>query len=116
MHHAEKEVNNELRRLMPHAPDASRFTIVCSKDDYSARRIAHAIEDCGAHVLNLNVTADDAGENHVAVDVRVDRNDLSSIVRSLARYDYNVIGEHSTQLFTDDDRRRVDELLRYLDV
>lgn len=107
----------ELKRLLPDRHDTSRFTVVCRADDYSAGRIARAIEDCDAHVLNLNLTSDDAGEGLVAVDVRIDRNDASSIVRSLARYDYAVSGfENENMTVSESDRQRVEELLRYIEM
>lgn len=106
-----------LERLMPYSPDASRFTVLCRRDDYSAGRLARAIEDCNAHVINLNVTADSFGDDLLAVDVRVDRKNIDSIVRSLARYDYTVVGsEKPDDMITETERMRVAELLRYLDV
>lgn len=108
----------ELERLMPYSSEATRFSIVCRRSDYSAGRIARAIEDCDAHVLNLNLTADSRGDDDtVVVDVRVDRKNISSIARSLARYDYVVDGVEDTVFEVDDsDRMRVAELLRMLDV
>lgn len=103
--------------LFPYSPDASRFTVVCRREDYSAGRIAQAIEDCNAHVLNLNVTSLPAGEGKVAVDIRVDRKNTASIARSLARYDYIVAGEYGAEETVDEgDRERVAELLRYIDI
>ncbi len=108
----------ELERLMPYSPESTRFSVVCRRSDYSAGRIARAIEDCDAHVLNLNLTADGhPDEDTVVVDVRVDRKNISSIARSLARYDYIVEGiEESAYEVDDADRMRVAELLRLLDV
>lgn len=111
------DYRSELERLMPYDPDTTRFTVLCSRQDYSAGRIARAVEDCNAHVLNLNVTTDCAGENMIAVDLRVDRVNIESIARSLARYDYTVVGREQE----DDDvhemyRERAAEVLRYLEL
>lgn len=106
-----------LERLMPYTPDSTHFTVICRRSDYSAGTIARAIEDCNAHVLNLNLTGDSLPDDMVAVDVRVDRNNIASIVRSLARFDYSVVGEdHTADIVTDSDRERVAELLRMLDI
>lgn len=106
-------------RLMPFSPDATRFSIVCRRNDYSAGRIARAIEDCNANVLNLNVTSDTADDaDHIVVDVRVDRKNIDSISRSLARYDYYVEGitDYTDYVIAERDRMRVAELLRHLDI
>ncbi|MCH5220390.1 MAG: hypothetical protein J1F20_07440 [Muribaculaceae bacterium] len=106
-----------LTRLMPDYPESTRFTVVCRRKDYSAGRIARAVEDCDAHVLNLNVTSDNVGEDMVCVDVRIDRTDASSIVRSLERYDYLVTGfEDIERVVSDSERQRVAEVLRYLEL
>lgn len=106
-----------LSHLMPYRPDASTFTIVCRRDDYSAARIAYAIEDCNAHVLNLNVTDTELEGDRIAVSVRVDRTDISSIVRSLQRYDFAVEADvYTADTVTDTERQRVAELLRYIDM
>ena len=107
----------EMERLMPYSPDVSRFTVLCRRSDYSAGTIARAIEDCNAHVLNLNLTGESLKEDMVAVDVRVDRKNIASIVRSLARFDYMVLNyADNEELITDTDRQRAAELLRYLEL
>ena len=103
--------------LFPYNPDSSRFILICNRNDYSASRIAHAIEDCNAHVLNLNVTDDVLSDNMIAVDVRVDRKEIASITRSLARYDFMVINsDDSGNAVSENERQRVAELLRYIDL
>ena len=47
--------------LYPPVADSSRLLVGCSREDYSASRIAHAVEDCDAHLLNLNVTSFNSG-------------------------------------------------------
>ena len=109
--------DEQLERLMPYSPDASRFTVICRRSDYSAGSIARAIEDCNTHVLNLNLTADVLKDDMVSVDVRVDRKNIASIARSLARFGYVVSGHEETEdIWDETDRKRVAELLRYLEV
>lgn len=107
-----------LQRIIPFAPESSVFTVVCPREQYSAGRIVHAIEDCNANVLNLNLTADNIGEGLVAVYVRVDRKNISAITRSLARYGFSVLGGEDVdeEGEREDDRRRINELLRYIDI
>lgn len=100
--------------------------------NYSASAIARAVEDCNAHLLNLNVTADgaipsgyDAGE--VVVDLRVDMRHAMGVIRSLERYGYRVlaatsggrtvdVADGATEDVIDETlRERVNFLLRLID-
>lgn len=116
--------------LFPPVAESSRLLVGCRREDYSASRIAHAVEDCNAHLLNLNVTSIDNakdsdvdGENvnegkfPVVCDLRVSHRNAESISRSLERYGYTVLAA-STNEKADDSvlRRRIDELFRYLEV
>ncbi|MDE6311709.1 MAG: hypothetical protein K2L96_07840 [Muribaculaceae bacterium] len=110
--------------LYPAHPDSSRLLVGCRRTDYSASRISTAVEDCDAHVLNLNITS--LGENFsgaegndiLIVDLRVDHRSPAAISRSLERYGYSVLMTRGTD---DDDprddslRNRINELLRYID-
>lgn len=102
----------------------------CRREDYSASRIAHAVEDCNAHLLNLNVTSSDQdtgynneeddmsdGKFPVVCDIRVSHRNAESISRSLERYGYTVL--MSTDSTPQDDstlRRRINELFHYLEI
>ena len=91
----------------------------CRRSDYSAGRIAHAIEDCNANVLNLNVVEVTDGEENddIFVQIRVDRNDVSSIARSLARYGMKVLTDDDSDVtISETERMRALEILRYIDM
>lgn len=79
--------------LFPPTPDESRLLVGCRRDDYSASLIARAVEDCDAHVLNLNVTGLKPVRegNDLVVDLRVNHRNTLAISRSLTRYGYDVI-------------------------
>lgn len=116
--------------LFPSVEDSSRLLVGCRREDYSASRIAHAVEDCNAHLLNLNVTsfgdktdysadapegADDA-KFPVVFDIRVSHRNAASISRSLERYGYTVLeasGDDTRDEVTTD---RIEGLMRYLEV
>ena len=91
--------------------------IACRRDEYSASRICRAVEDADAHVLNLNVTTITAGIDEWVVELRIDHRNPLMVSRSLERYGYRVIGvDGEIDDFEDDNRRRVDDFLRYLDI
>ncbi len=112
---------DELDRMFPSFGETSRIIISCHKADYSASRIAHAVEDADAHLLNLNITTgcgSTAGTSPVTyVDLRIDRADPSSVARSLERYGYTVeyiTAQSNANL--DTMRERVNEILHYLEI
>lgn len=118
--------------LFPVVPESSRLLVGCRREDYSASRIAHAVEDCNAHLLNLNVTSlhgDDMlradgfeAEEYsdakfpVVFDIRVSHRDASGIARSLERYGYTVL-EARNAAGADDEtlRNRLEQLFKYLE-
>lgn len=118
--------------LFPPMPESSRLLIGCRREDFSASRIAHAVEDCNAHLINLNVTttalrpsaANAAGVAEasdakfpIVVDLRVNHRNPESIKRSLERYGYTIL-----DTFRSDDsddvtaRDRIANLIRYLEI
>lgn len=101
----------------------------CRREDYSASRLAHAVEDCNAHLLNLNVTSGSAASQRfdapeygdpkfpVIVDLRVNHRNADSIARSLERYGFTVLDTDAPDSADNDVmRERLDHLWRYLNV
>lgn len=109
-----------MQRLFPRIEDSSRVTLTCRRIDYSASAIARAVEDCNAHLLNLNVTSDggmDPFGDEVTVELRVSHRNASAVARSLERYGYRIVAmEHAFGADSDTVRDRVNELIHYLDV
>lgn len=107
-----------LDRLLPGRDESSVLLLTCHPADYSASAIARAVEDCDAHLLNLNVTADTTDDGRTVVLLRVSHRDPSSVTRSLERYGYQVVDTGSDPLMQSDDaaRLRALEVLHYLSV
>ena len=107
-----------LERLFPHREESSRLLIGCIPAEYSASRIARAVEDADAHLLNLNVTSDgERMDNRIIAELRVSHRSPMAVARSLERYGYEVVDvEHDS--LTDDalDMDRLNELMRYIDL
>lgn len=74
--------------------DCSVITLECKPQDYCASLLAHAVEDTDAHLVDLFSAP---GENgNITVTLRVRQSDPSPVVRSLERYDFNVVDAHSS--------------------
>ncbi len=106
-----------IERLSPQVEESSTLLISCRRGDYSASRIAHAVEDCDAHLLNLNVTADSEElDNRVVAEIRVSHRNPSAVARSLERYGYEVADTDRSELADDPVlQSRLNELLHYLE-
>ena len=82
-------LNSNIEQMFPPNHESSWVKVVCARTDYSASRIARAVEDCDAHLLNLNILATSPSADTVAVLLRVGMRHGQSVVRSLARYGYD---------------------------
>lgn len=118
----------------PAAGETSRLLVGCRREDYSASRIAHAVEDCDAHLLNLNIISmgqtdytdfsdadSETAPSQVISDLRVSHRSPASVARSLERYGYTVLDMMSGDGDTDDTgddvtRQRIDQLIRFLEI
>lgn len=98
--------------------EESHILVGCRREDFSASRIAHAVEDCNAHLINLNVLALEHPQAETLVDIRVNRRNPLDVARSLRRYGYDVLEIDNTDPADGDEalRDRIDELLHYLDI
>ena len=106
-------------RRFPENPDASELVLAVMPEDYSASRIAGAVEDCNAHLLNLNVTRLLTERGQMIVDLRVNHSNSSSVSRSLERYGFEVLDHgniHGSDAETERARSRADEILRILNI
>lgn len=109
----------DINSLYPLHDDVCCVRVACRRDQFSASAIARAVEDCDAHLLNLNVMRDDSGVADMMVDLRVNSRSAASIVRSLERYGFDVVEveTHDGEAAVDPTlRERVDELLRYINI
>lgn len=69
--------------------DSSWIEMETSPEDYSASRIARAVEDADTHLVDMISNPGDRGE--IRVMLRVRREDPSPVVHSLERYGYTVL-------------------------
>lgn len=103
-------------RMYPPQRESCEITVACFRADYSASLIARAVEDCDAHLLNLNVTNDILPSGELIVELRVSHRDSGAVSRSLERYGYRVVsstGGYDAQ--QEVMQSRIDQLLARLD-
>ncbi len=87
--------------LFPARADWGRLLVSTVASDYSASRLAHAVEEAQAHVINLNLVGElhpataAAGPSEVVVDVRLSEAAGTGVLRSLNRYGFQVLALHN---------------------
>lgn len=107
------------RRIYPDIEEWSMIRLTCSEGDYSASRIARAVEDCDCHLVNLNVTGEHYGELHrPVVELRASSSNVMSVSRSLERYGYEILSAESSagNISNETAMLRLEELMRYFQV
>lgn len=110
--------SHSIERLFPPRQESSRLLIGCIPSDYSASRIARAVEDADAHLFNLNMTKDgEMLDNRVVVEIRISHRSPLAVARSLERYGYEILDVEHTAMMDDSlASERLDELMHYIDL
>lgn len=91
------------------------LVLVMGEHDYSLTQIARIVEENNARVLSAYVTSlPDSTE--IEVTLKINRTDLDRIIHTFNRYDYVIKASYQKGEFTDDLKRRYDELMNYLNM
>ena len=83
--------------------------------DYSMSQIAQIIESDGAHLLSASVSAT-GDPQKIELTIKVDKVDLTRILASFYRYNYNVVASYHQSEHSDDLKNRYDSLMHYLNM
>jgi hypothetical protein len=84
--------------------------------DYTLTEIARIIESNNAHVMSLSVLPVSDGST-VLVSIKLDISDLTHVLRSFERFNYNVVYYYMKEgEINDIQRERLQELLFYLNM
>ena len=83
--------------------------------DYNLTQIASIVEGNDTKILSLNVTsAPDSKE--IEVTIKVNNEDLSRILQTFYRYNYNVKASYHQSQYEDDLKNRFDEFMRFINI
>lgn len=84
--------------------------------DYSLAEISRLIEENHAKVLSSIVKEDPLDPGKLRLTLKINQLDLSRIVATLERFSYKVIGRYQEAKPVENEKERIDMLLRYLDI
>jgi hypothetical protein len=84
--------------------------------DYMLTEIARIVESNNAHILTLSVLPISGGLE-LLVSLKLDISDLTTVLRSFERFNYNVVYYYMKEgEITDSQKERLDELMYYLEM
>jgi acetoin utilization protein AcuB len=84
--------------------------------DYSLSEISRLIEENHAKILSSIIKEDPLDPGKIRLTVKLNQMDLSRIVATLERFGYKVIGRYQEARPIENEKERIDMLLRYLDI
>ena len=85
-------------------------------NDYSLATISRLIEENHAKVLSSIVKEDPLDPGKIRLTLKINQIDLGRIVATLERFQYRVIGRYQESKPVENEKDRIDMLLRYLDI
>jgi len=100
----------------PFQAPGSVLVLSMSGIDYSLSELSRLIEENNARILSSSVKQDPSNSSKIKVTIKINREDVSTIVATLERFDYKIISRFQESEVTDTDKGRIDELLKYLDI
>ncbi|WP_237390311.1 CBS domain-containing protein [Fulvivirga sediminis] len=87
-----------------------------SQIDYSLSEISRLVEENNAKILSSSVKEDELDPSKIKLTLKLNRLDLTHIVATLERFGYKIIARFQETKIQDDEKERLDMLLRYLDI
>jgi acetoin utilization protein AcuB len=86
-----------------------------NKNDYSLTQIASIVEGNDAKILSCHVTSL-PDSTKIEVTLKINREDLTRILQTFNRYNYNVKASYHQVGYEDDLKNRFHEFMRFLDI
>lgn len=84
--------------------------------DYSLAEISRLIEENHSKILSSIIKEDPLDAGKIRLTLKINQSEMSRIVATLERFNYKVIGRYQETKPVENERERIDMLLRYLDI
>ena len=112
---SEREALKKLAEITNIREPGSVVVLEMNQNDYSLQEIARIVEGSDGKLLSVysHTLAD---STRVEITLKINREDISDILRTFERYEYFVKNTYQGSTFHDDLRGRYDSLMRYIDL
>jgi acetoin utilization protein AcuB len=84
------------------------------EQDYSLQQIARIIEENNAKILSTSVSPGEDGK--IEVNLKLNQPDMNPMVQSFERFGFHVKATYQEPEYTEDLKRRYEELMRFLNI
>ena len=111
----QKSVLDKLAGLSSVMEQGGIIELEVNKNDYSLTQIASIVEGNDAKILSCYVTSS-PDSNKIEVTLKINREDLTRILQTFNRYNYNVKASYHQAGYEDDLKNRFDEFMRFLNI
>jgi CBS domain-containing protein len=111
-----QDIITAFAQTTPFQAPGSVLVLSMSGVDYSLSELSRLVEENNARILSSSVKQDPADSSKIKVTIKINQEDISSIVATLERFDYKIISRFQETEVTDTDKGRIDELLKFLDI
>lgn len=109
-----EELVNNLSRMQGAGQPGGIVVLEMNEKDYHLQQIARIVEENNAKILSLSVSAGDEGK--MEVNLKINQPDLNPILQSFSRFSYEVKASYQEPVYSDDLKKRYEELMRYLNI
>lgn len=82
--------------------------------DYSLQQIARIVEENDAKILSTSVSPGDDGK--IEVNLKISEPDVNAILQSFGRFGFDIKASYQEPEYTEDMKKRYEELMRYLNI
>ena len=111
-----ENVINLVSQTLAFQSEGGILVIAVSVNDYSLSEISRLVESNQAKILSVIVESDPYSPQRLFVHLKINEKDLSRIVATLERFEYQVIEVHQTTNTISLDKERLDMLMKYLGI
>ncbi len=84
--------------------------------DYALSEISRLVESENAKILSSCIKEDERDAAKIKLTLKIDQEDISRVVATLERFGYKIIGRFQETEYLNDDKDKVDLLLKYLNI
>jgi hypothetical protein len=78
------------------------------------QQISRIIEENNSKILSISLSPGEGGK--IEVNIKINQPDLNAIISSFERFGYTVKATYQESAYTEDMRKRYDELMRILNI
>lgn len=94
----------------------SILVLAVNQIDYSLSQISRLVEENNAKILSSSIKEENDDPTKLRITLKINKPDLSAIVATFERFGFKVIGRFQESEVLDEEKDRIDMLLKFLDI